>query len=131
MRTAGDDVRLGRPRRALHRKEKLLCRAISLADGGERSAALHSLQTMHASLRRVDGGRRNRSRRPRRAHGYWNLSRMARLFAVRKLYRSLSDRNAPRRDLPSPHTAVGTRAHDHDVQLLFGRLSDVAWFAWR
>src|SRR6185369_4870666 len=87
--------------------------------------------TMHASLRRVDGGRRNRSRRPRRAHGYWNLSRMARLFAVRKLYRSLSDRNAPRRDLPSPNTAVGARAVDHHVQLLFGRLSDVAWFAWR
>jgi predicted molibdopterin-dependent oxidoreductase YjgC len=41
-------------------------------------------------------------------------------------YRGLSDRNAARRDLPAPDTPVGTRAIDHDLQLLFGWLPDVA-----
>src|SRR6185503_1455136 len=131
MRTPGDDFRLGRSRRTLHRAEELLRRTLSLADGGERSAALHSLQTLHARLRRVDGRRRDRSGWSWRAHCDWNVSRVARLFAVRQLYRGLSDRNAARRDLPSPNTSVGTRAINHDVQLLFGRLPDVARFARR
>ena len=132
MRTPGDDVRLGRPGRTIHRTEKLLRRKISLADGRERSAALHSLQTLHARLRRVDGRRRNRSGRPRRAHSDRHVSRLARLFAVRKLYRSLPDRNTSRRDLSSPNASVGIGADDLDLQLLFGRLPDVTRFArWR
>src|SRR5687768_16412133 len=50
VRVAGADFRLGKPGTAIHGTEELSSRKISLADGRERSAAVHSLQALHARL---------------------------------------------------------------------------------
>ena len=121
MRASGSHIRLGRCRREVHGAQECRTGKISLADRRKRSAALHSLQAMHACLRRVDGRRCDRSRQSRIEHSDRNVRRMARLFAVRKLYRSLSDRDVTRRSLSSRDSPVGTRSDDLDRHLQLRR----------
>ena len=47
----------GGPRRAIRREKKLLPGKVPVAHGGKRFPALHPVQTLHPSLRRVDGRR--------------------------------------------------------------------------
>ena len=131
VRIAGSHFRLGRCRRAFYRKEKRPAGKISVADRRQRSATLHRLQTLHARLRRMDGRRCDRSGKSRREHGHRNLRRLAQLFAMRKLHRSLPDRNSARRHLSSRNPTVGIGPDDYDRYIFVGRNAAFHRFARR